>query len=382
MAADLAHTPTTGIEVQLCGDCHLSNFGGFATPERNIIFDMNDFDETLPGPWEWDLKRLAASFVLAARSIGLTEEQGRDVATGAARSYRKSLRQFTRMSTLEAWYARVESEDFVKLVPKAHRSTIRDRVGKALARSGSEVDFPKLAHVIDGEVRIRDAPPQLFHPEMAHVPEFWSDIDSVFEAYRNSLADERRPLLDQYRLVDAALKVTGVASVGRRCWIVLLMSATDDPLFLQFKEAVASVLEPYVGKSHGAHHGQRIVSGQRLMQPASDVFLGWVSVSSAGGQRDYYVRQLRDAKIKPLVETFDAEMLSVYAKACGQVLARAHAKTGCQFTISGYVGKSDQFDEAIADFAVAYADQTERDHAALKAAVKKGKIKVCLENTK
>jgi uncharacterized protein (DUF2252 family) len=376
MASDLARTPITGVQVQACGDCHLLNFGGFATPERNIIFDISDYDDTLPGPWEWDVKRLVTSFVLAARSIGLADRQGREAAAIAARSYRKTLRKFTEMSPLETWYARITSEDFINLLPKAHGRTVRGRVGNVLARSGSEIDFPKLAHVIGGQAVIRDAPPQILHPEMTHAPEFWTAIDKVFSAYRDSLADDRRTLLDQYRVVDAALKVVGIGSVGRRCWIALLMSATNDPLFLQFKEAVRSVLEPYAGKSAYAHHGQRVVMGQRLMQPASDVFLGWVSVSSPEGQRQFYVRQLRDAKIKPQVETFDAEMLSIYGKACGRVLARAHAKTGCQSTISGYLGRSDQFDEAMADFAIAYADQTERDYASLKTAVKSGRIKV------
>lgn len=379
MAADLANTPATGIKVQLCGDCHLSNFGGFATPERNVIFDINDFDETLPGPWEWDVKRLGASLVLAARSIGLNEVRSRDVARSAVRSYRKTLRKFTKMNTLQVWYSRLGSEDFVKLVPKVHRSRIRSRIGKTLARSGTEADIPKLEHTANGDVSIRDTPTQVLHPEKTHVQKFGTAIDKVFGAYRNSLPDDRKLLLGQYRVADAAMKVSGIASVGRRCWIALLASPTNDALFLQFKEAAASVLEPYAGKSSYAHHGQRIVCGQRLIQPASDLFLGWVTVPSSERRRHFYVRQLRDAKIKPLVETFDADMLSVYGKACGQVLARAHAKTGCQFTISGYLGRSDLFDEAVADFAVAYADQTERDHAALKATIRSGRIKAHIE---
>jgi uncharacterized protein (DUF2252 family) len=379
MASDLAKTPVTGIRVQACGDCHLVNFGGFATPERNIIFDINDFDETLPGPWEWDVKRLVASFILAARSNGLTDAQGRDAAAAAARSYRKTLRAFTEMNPLEVWYARVTVLDVLATVPKARRLRTQARIDKALARAGSELDFPKLASVVGGHISIRDTPPLIFHPEVTHAPDFQGLITKVFLAYRESLSDDLRVLLDQYRVVDAAIKVVGIGSVGRRCWIALLMSAKNDPLFLQFKEAVPSVLEPYAGKSVYPHHGQRVVQGQRMMQPSSDLFLGWVTVRTPIGPRQFYVRQLRDAKIKPMVESFDAEIMSVYAKACGRVLARAHAKTGGQASIAGYLGNSDQFDEAMADFAVAYADQAERDYAALKTAAKNGKINVYRE---
>jgi len=284
MAADLAKTPVTGLRVQVCGDCHLVNFGGFATPERNIIFDINDFDETLPAPWEWDVKRLVASLVLAARSNGLTDAQGREQAAVAARSYRKSLREFTEMKPLEVWYDRVTAKDFIKLVPKGRRALVQDRVDKALARAGSEMDFPKLASMVGGHIGIRDTPPLIFHPEAAHAPEFRKLLDKVFTNYRETLPDDQRVLLDQYRVVDAAIKVVGIGSVGRRCWITLLMSATNDPLFLQFKEAVSSVLEPYAGKSVYAHHGQRVVIGQRLMQPSSDVFLGWVTVAGPQGR--------------------------------------------------------------------------------------------------
>ena len=380
MAADLANTPRTGINVQLCGDCHVLNFGGFATPERNIIFDINDFDETLPGPWEWDVKRLATSFILGARSIGLPDARGWDAAATMVRSYRKTLREFSEMPPLEVWRARITSEDVISSVPKAHRARIRARIEKVLARNGSELDLPKFARMVDGDMVICDTPPLIYHPETTQAPEFWASIDKAFGAYRESLADDRRVLLDQYSVVDAALKVTGIGSVGRRCWIALLMSATGQPLILQFKEAVASAFEPYLGKSRYRHHGQRIVIGQRLMQPASDVFLGWATVPTPQGHRQFYVRQLRDAKIKPLLDAFDAEMLSVFAKTCGRVLARAHAKAGSHVAISGYLGTSERFDDAIADFAVAYADQSERDYAAFKAAVKNDKIKVYRED--
>jgi uncharacterized protein (DUF2252 family) len=377
MAADLAGTPATGVQVQACGDCHLMNFGGFATPERNVIFDINDFDETLPAPWEWDVKRLAASFVLAARSIGLTDAEGRDAAVACTRSYRKRLRGFSEMDPLEVWYARITTDDYLEAVPRAIQAFVRKRIDKATKRAGSEMDFPKLAGMVGGRVGIRDTLPLIFHPEAARAPEFQAILDQVFAAYRETLSDDRRALLDRYRVVDAAIKVVGVGSVGRRCWIALLMSEANDPLFLQFKEAVESVLESHAGKSAYAHHGQRVVMGQRLMQPASDLFLGWLTAPTG---TQFYVRQLRDAKIKPLVETFDAELLQVYGKACGWALARAHAKASdASATISGYLGTSDQFDEAMGDFAVAYANQAERDHAALKAAVRKGRIIVYQE---
>lgn len=374
MAADLGKTPVTGIKVQACGDCHLANFGGFATPERNILFDINDFDETLPGPWEWDLKRLVASVVLAARANGMTDARARDAAASATRAYRTTLREFTKMSPIEVWYSRITAKDVVGALPKGKRASVQERIDKALAGAGSEMDYPRLTAMVGGHVGIHDAPPLIFHPEAAHSPEFRKLLETVFAGYRESLADDRRVLLDQYRVVDAAIKVVGIGSVGRRCWIALLMSGNNDPLFLQFKEAAASVLEPYLGQSAYKHHGQRVVIGQRLMQPASDVFLGWVTARTPDGEKYYYVRQLRDAKVKPLIETFNAEFMSLYAEVCGRVLARAHAKTGDQCTISGYLGSSDQFDEAMASFAVAYANQAERDHAALKSAVRHGKI--------
>jgi hypothetical protein len=295
------------------------------------------------------------------------------------RVYREALRQFTEMHPLQVWYARVTSKDFIQAAPKGHRLRLRDRIDKALARAGSEMDFPKLAQVVGGRAGIRDTPPLIYHPAVTCTPTFWPEIGKVFASYRETLSDDRRILLDQYQIIDAAIKVVGIGSVGRRCWIALLMSATNQPLFLQFKETVASVLEPYAGKSAYAHHGQRVVIGQRLVQPASDVFLGWVTAQTPEGRRQFYVRQLRDAKIKPVLETFDAEFLSAYGEACGWVLARAHARTGDQCAISGYLGKGAAFDEAMGNFALAYADQTERDYASLKAAVRNGKVKVYQE---
>ena len=371
MAADLAATPVSGLRVQACGDCHLMNFGGFATPERHILFDINDFDETLPAPWEWDVKRLTASFVLAARSLGLADDKARDTALECARSYRKRIQEYAEMHPLSVWYARITDADVMAAAPAKDRDRIRARLTKAAKQSGSDVDFPKLTDMVGGRLGIRDTPPLIFHPEASRAAGFEARAQRVLTAYRETLPEDRRALFDAYRYVDAAMKVVGVGSVGRRCWIVLMMSASNEPLFLQLKEAVASVMEPFAGKSAYAHPGERVVVGQRLMQPASDMFLGWVTDE---GGADFYVRQLRDVKIKPLVETFDLELLTVYARLCGWVLARAHSKAGDEAEIAGYLGSSDQFDEAMGDFAVSYADQAERDHAALKAAVRKGLI--------
>ena len=377
MAADLAPSPVTGIRVQACGDCHLLNFGGFATPERNVIFDINDFDETLPAPWEWDIKRLVVSVLLAARANGWSDDTGRDASVTCARSYRKHMRELAEMHPLERWYARIDSEDFISQQPSAERrAQIRRRIERATEQSGSELDYPRLAQMVGGKIQIRDTPPLIFHPEQTRDPHFHDEATATLARYRETLAEDRRLLFDHYRFVDLAIKVVGIGSVGRRCWIALLMSSSNHPLFLQVKEAVASVLEPYAGASAHAHPGQRVVAGQRLMQPASDIFLGWVT-----GPRGphYYVRQLRDAKIKPLIETFDPAELTTYGKACGWALARAHAKVGDAWAISGYLGTGGPFEEAMGSFALAYADQVERDHHALLAAVKAGKIAVLRE---
>jgi uncharacterized protein (DUF2252 family) len=374
MAADLGHLATPNLRVQVCGDCHLVNFGGFATPERNVLFDMNDFDETLPAPFDWDVRRLTASIVLAGRSLGFSDKKTRAIAVGCAGSYRENIRRLSEMDPLDRWYARITSDDFIDASPRKDRRRLRKRIDKARSSHGSHLAFPKMAESSGGTIRIKDQPPLIFHPDFSEVPEFDSTLKAVFAEYRKTLPDDRRILLDSYHVVDAALKVVGIGSVGRRCWIALLMSEENTPLFLQFKEAVASVLEPYAGKSGYAHHGQRVVMGQRLMQPASDIFLGWLTAPNG---RQFYVRQLRDAKIKPIVETFNTETLEAYARGCGWVLARAHAKASeASAAIAEYLGSSDEFDEAMADFGVAYADQTERDHAELKTAVRNGKITV------
>ncbi|MFZ3325998.1 MAG: DUF2252 domain-containing protein [Methylocella sp.] len=377
MAADLASTPATGIHVQACGDAHLLNFGGFATPERRLIFDINDLDETLPAPWEWDLKRLVASFVLAARANGLTDNDGRNAAVACAGSYRQAMRDFTVMDVLDIWYARLDDSDFLAMLPKDQKAFVRKRITKATSRSSSELVFPKLVEATGEEPRIHDAPPTIFHLDKARAAgNLAVIIRETLPKYRETLAEDRRVLFDRYRLVDAAVKVVGIGSVGTLCMVVLMMSDAGHPLFLQVKEANESVLEAYAGKSAYPHHGQRVVEGQRLMQPASDLFLGWVTGPE---NRQFYVRQLRDVKLRVLVETYNAEMLTIYGKACGWVLARAHAKAGDPWVISGYLGKGDDFDEAMGKFALAYADQAEQDHAALKAAVREGIIDVELE---
>lgn len=377
MAADLAAGPTTGIHVQACGDCHLLNFGGFATPERNIVFDINDFDETLPAPWEWDVKRLVASFVLAARANGLSDSAGRDAAVACAHSYRTRLHDVAAMSPIEAWYARIAAEEVIGLLGEPDmKKRVRRRIDKAQEQRGSELDFPKLAEMVGGQVRIKDQPPLIFHLDEAREEGFRAFLDKALADYRESLPDDRRALLDRYRLVDVAIKVVGIGSVGRYCSIGLFMSSSNQPLFLQFKQATASVLEPHAGKSLYAHAGQRVVQGQRLMQSSSDIFLGWVTGLEG---RQVYVRQLRDAKIKPLVETFNRSLLATYGELCGWALARAHGRASHPWLISGYLGTSDTFDKVMGDFAIAYADQTERDHAALKAAVGTGRIGVHIE---
>jgi hypothetical protein len=283
------------------------------------------------------------------------------------------------MDPLRVWYTHISADDFINSLPKSMRDNVKKRIDKASRGSGSELDFPKLAGAVAGQVRITEQPPFIFHPEVSRTPEFQATLEQIFKDYRETLSADRRMLLDRYQLVDAAIKVVGVGSVGRRCWIALMMSESNNPLFLQFKEAVDSVLETYAGKSSYGHHGQRVVMGQRLMQPASDIFLGWVTAPNG---RQFYVRQLRDAKIKPMIETFDAEMLSVYATACGWVLARGHSKVSeISATISGYLGSSsDEFDEAMGKFGLAYADQAEQDHAALKAAVRNGTITIYQES--
>jgi uncharacterized protein (DUF2252 family) len=373
MAYDLAATPTSGIRVQACGDCHLMNFGLFATPERNLIFDINDFDETLPAPWEWDVKRLSVSFVVAARDHRLTDKEAQAAAVECVRAYRVRLRECSKMSPLEVWYDRLDAQTIIDMAPNAKFRKIREKiVAQAQERIGDYL-YPKISGEVGGRRRLIDQPPVLFH---VSAKGFESGVHAALADYRSSLPDERRELLDRYRLEDIAIKAVGIGSVGTRCFVGLFFSAENHPLLLQFKEACPSVLAPYAGKSAYENDGQRVVTGQRLMQSASDIFLGWMRGRQG---RDFYVRQLRDMKMSAAVEEMSAEQLMLYAELCGRTLAHAHAKSGDAALISGYLGKSDTFDQAIGKFALAYADQNAKDHAALVAAVKAGRIKAVVE---
>jgi len=371
MAADLATTPATGIPVQACGDCHLLNFGFFGSPERNLVFDINDFDETLPAPWEWDIKRLAVSFAVAARENDHSDTKA--AAIRCVRAYREGLRDFSKKSPLETLYTRLDGHALITMATDAKgRKRHTKYVDKARQRMGEQI-VPRITDIVGGRHRLIDQPPLIYHATEAMHD---ADVAMALEAYRLSLPDELHGLLDRYRLEDTAIKVVGIGSVGTRTYIGLFFSRDNHPLLLQFKEARPSVLEPYAGKSVYENHGQRVVTGQRLMQASSDVFLGWTR-SRLG--RDYFGRQLRDMKFSLPVDGYGASELKHYAKVCGWVLARAHAKSGDAAMISGYLGKSDQFDRAIGAFAEAYADQNERDHAALVAAVEAGRVEALIE---
>jgi uncharacterized protein (DUF2252 family) len=376
MASDLAHTPVSGIRVQICGDAHLSNFGFFATPERNLVFDVNDFDETLPGPWEWDVKRMAASIVVAGRQNGYTAQENRQSVVVSIQEYHKLMQQMASMCALDVWYEHTSIEGLVELVKRKEQERLQKQIGKARQHTNLGA-FPKLAEVVDGQYRIKDEPPLIVHVadqgDAKKTQEYEAEsIKEYFAAYVQTLPDDRRVLLSKYHFVDLARKVVGVGSVGTRTWVMLLMAGGggDDPLFLQVKEADASVLEPYVGNSLYRNHGERVVQGQRLMQEASDIFLGWTH----GDAADLYVRQLRDMKLSEDIATLTKNDFDQYARWCAMALARAHARSGDPAQISGYLGSSDLFEQAIALFAEAYADQTERDHAALLAAIKAGRI--------
>ncbi len=370
MARDLAATPATGLRVQACGDCHLMNFGAFASPERTLLFDINDFDETLPAPWEWDVKRLAASVAVAGRHLGASKRDCQGAVLACVRSYRERLREFARMKVLEVWYAHIPFQTLVRLSrTAAERAMWEQGARNARARTAVHV-VPKLVATVNEHRRIVDNPPCIYHP--AEVGSFEAEMRDLFKHYRASLVDSVRFLFDRYRFVDAAVKVVGVGSVGTRCAVAYFEAGPDDPLLLQVKEAQRSVLEPYAGKSQFQNQGQRVVNGQRLMQSASDIFLGWARDPERGF--DFYVRQLRDMKGSVPLEAMTPPDLADYAEYCGWAVARAHAKSGDAARISGYLGKSDAFDRALAAFAVAYADQTERDHAALVAAVRSGRL--------
>ena len=373
MAADLASTPVSGIRVQACGDAHLCNFGGFATPERRVIFDINDFDETLPGPWEWDVKRLAASLLVAGRQIGLPESDSVKAARAAAGSYREHMSDYAEMRSLDVWYDAIDVDRFIKAMEsEERREIIRKRLEKVEEKNVPEYLFPKLADHTGTTPKIKDDPPLIFHPTLEQAPGLETRFSEAIARYRDSLPEHVRTLFDRFEFCDLALKVVGVGSVGRLCGVVLFMADSDDPLFLQVKEAVPSVLEPYIGESQHDNHGQRVVVGQRLMQSASDLFLGWTRGQDG---RSHYVRQLRDMKISPVVESFDANDLKVYGRMCAWALARAHARSGDPAMIAGYLGGSEVFDDAIADFAVDYADQAQRDYRTFVKAIRQGRLK-------
>ena len=374
MANDLASIPKTGIQAQLCGEAHLMNFGAYASPERALLFDLNDFDETLPGPWEWDVKRLAASFVVAGRENGFDAADCREAAQASVASYRQRMAEFSQMGELEVWYSRVSEEEVSGMFfdAKARKKTAKKlskTVRKARGRDSLQA-LSKLTRLVDGRRMIIDDPPLLVR--IPEGDEIRAQVYAILESYKRTLQDDRRHLLDRYRFVDAARKVVGVGSVGTRTYVVLLEGRDeDDPLFLQVKEAGPSILEGYVKSKTYELQGHRVVTGQRLMQAASDIFLGWFRGT---GGRDFYWRQLKDMKGSAVVETMSPDELVIYGSLCGWALARAHARSGDRVQIASYLGKSERFDGAIADFAEAYADQTERDHAALCAAVKSGRI--------
>ena len=384
MASDLASTPRSGLTAQLCGDAHLSNFGGFGSPERRLLFDINDFDETFHGPWEWDVKRLAASFAVAGRDSGFNEKQRRVILLTTARAYREAMRNFAAMQNLDVWYAHIDVETTIAAFSKQAKASQVKRAqaiaAKARTRDSMQA-FAKLTRIVDGEPRIVSDPPLIMPidellpaQERDHVMD---ELRGLVREYRNTLQNDRRILLEQFRLVDVARKVVGVGSVGTRAWIVLMMGIDGgDPLFLQAKEAQPSVLSRFLGKGQYSNEGERVVRGQRLMQAASDIFLGWERTSKTmdGNVRDFYFRQLRDWKGSAVIEQMVPSGMALYGKLCGWTLARAHARSGDRVAIASYLGSSDSFDRALAKFAESYADQNERDYAALKAAVDGGRL--------
>jgi uncharacterized protein (DUF2252 family) len=390
MAADLAPTPTTGLTTQLSGDAHLANFGAYAAPDRELVFDLNDFDETLPGPWEWDVKRLAASIAVLGRDRGMAPDARRDAVLKAVHDYREAMRAFAAMRTLEVWYARMDIEPVLAEWGAQLKRRQRAALDKTVAHARRKDSLRALAKLTyreaDGEPRIISDPPIVVPmdevaADAGRVEQIRAGALRALDDYRKTLAPDRRHALSGYAPVDVAHKVVGVGSVGTRAWIVLLLGAdADDPLFLQLKEAGPSVLAPYTGHRAQMQQGRRVVEGQRLMQSASDLFLGWVRVERDidGHRRDYYVRQLWDAKGGASFDTIEARGLTAYAGICGWTLARAHARSGDRVAIASYLGGSDRFDTALAQFAERYADQNERDHAALAEAVRSGRVEADL----
>jgi uncharacterized protein (DUF2252 family) len=377
MASDLAPTPVTGIRVQACGDCHIMNFGAFATPERNFIFDVNDFDETLPAPWEWDVKRLTASIEVAARTAQFKSADRERAVQAAARTYREQMAQYAAMPPFAVWYQHINFESLVKKIPQdVDRERTRKQIEKARRKTIPIHISPKV--VGNGEkTRILDERPLIYHAPEQRTAAYRSRVLHALGRYRESLAPPYRVLFDRYRFRDIAFKVVGIGSVGTFCEVALLMTGGGDPLFLQLKEARSSVLEHYAGPSVFATHGERVVVGQRLMQSASDILLGWTT--GMDPDRHFYARQLRDMKIAMPMDTRDPSDFVYFAKACGWAIALAHARSGAPAMIAGYLGSSEVFDDAIAEFAADYADQTQRDYQALLAAVKSGDVAVKIE---
>jgi len=383
MASDLSAVPHSSLTVQLCGDAHLSNFGFFATPERRLVFDINDFDETLPGPFEWDVKRLAASLVVAARDNGFSRKKARGIALAAGAQYRTAMANFAGMRDLDVWYASADTAELMARLKPLLDPKRRKKLTKEFAKyrtKDSMQALAKLTEPTDAGPRIVGDPP-LIVPLRDLVPE--SEVGDrqeqfhvLIRHYRRTLETDRRYLLERFKFVDMARKVVGVGSVGTRCWIVLLTGRDDnDPLFLQVKEATASVMSPYLGKSEYLNQGQRVVAGQRLMQQASDIFLGWQRTAGIDGvERDFYVRQLRDWKGSFAIESLLPEGLRMYGQVCGWSLARAHARSGDRIAIASYLGSSDDFEQAVADFAESYADLNESDYQALTDAISAGTI--------
>jgi uncharacterized protein (DUF2252 family) len=383
MAADLASTPRSGFNVQVCGDAHVSNFGLFGSPERELLFDINDFDETLPGPWEWDVKRLAASLAVVGRSNGFTSAKRGQVITASVGEYRTAMREFASMRNLDVWYSSLRvREGLPELQAVLKKKDLKEAgrlVDKARTKDSIQA-LDTLTHVVDGEPRIVSDPPVIIPVEELLTADqaatFMESFHGLLRTYRRSLRGDRRHLLEDFRFVHMAHKVVGVGSVGTRAWIILMLGRDEaDPLFLQAKEAQDSVLAPFVGKSHFANQGQRVVEGQRLMQAASDIFLGWERAEGLSGDtRDFYIRQLRDWKGSWPPEGMDPRVMSAYGRMCARTLARAHARSGDRIAIAGYLGASDVFDRSISEFAEAYADQNERDYQALKDAAASGRV--------
>jgi uncharacterized protein (DUF2252 family) len=378
MAADLATSVDTGLRVQLCGDAHLSNFGIFQSPDRRLVFDVNDFDETLPGPFEWDVKRLAASIAIGGRDRGFKRRERRAAVLRSAAAYREAMAEFAAMRAMEVWYSRLDVDQISRRVEREATAEDRRRLAKTVAKAQGRDSLralSKLTETRDGGIRIASRPPflvpveELARREEIDLDELSSMLVHLLARYRETLDDPARALVGRYRYVDAAHKVVGVGSVGTRAWIALLLGRDGgDPLFLQLKEAGPSVLEPFAGPSEFDSHGRRVVVGQRLMQASGDALLGWVTVDGFDGQRrDYYVRQLWDGKGSGEIETMNPKQMAIYAGLCGWTLARAHARTGDPVAISAYLGKSDRFDQAIADYAELYADQNEADYEAVLA---------------